>query len=43
MTAVVASVVRSGHTFLGGAAQTSWATWGGGGVTGRHDPLVTTP
>jgi hypothetical protein len=40
MTAVVAAVARSGHAFLGGAVQMSWATWGGVDVAGRRDHLV---
>jgi hypothetical protein len=42
MTTVVAAVVRSGRTFLGGTAQTSWVTWGTD-VMGCCGPLVTAP
>jgi hypothetical protein len=41
MTAVVAVVMRSGCVFSGGAAQTSWATWGGGDVMGHRAVMIT--
>jgi hypothetical protein len=42
MTAVVAAVLRSGRTFLGGASLVSWATWGADMMRCRASSVVAT-